>query len=261
MKNALITGASSGIGLALANELARRGYRVALAARRTDLLEQEAGRLNREGRAAMALTCDVTAAESVRSAVNIVEKTWGPLDLAVANAGVGTPTPVVSLDLADVEDIMRINFMGMVHLFQAVVPGMAARNAGRFAGVASLAGLRGLPTSAAYSASKAAMQAFLEAARVEMHGTRVGVTIINPGFVISEMTDKNDYPMPFLMRTDRAAKIIARGLERGAREIDFPLPTALGMRLARLMPNALYDRVAKLGAATKGKVPAKVRTR
>lgn len=260
MKNALITGASSGIGLALARELAGRGYRVALAARRTDLLEQEAGRLNAAGHAAMALTCDVTQADSVRSAVNFVEKTWGPVELAIANAGVGTPTPALEFDLADVENIMAINFMGMVHLFHAVVPGMAARNAGRFAGVASLAGLRGLPTSGTYSASKAAMQAFLEAARVELQG-KVGVTIVNPGFVVSEMTDKNDYPMPFMMETDRAARIIARGLERGAKEIDFPLPTALAMRVARVMPNALFDRLAKLGASTKGKVPAKVRSR
>lgn len=260
MKNALITGASSGIGLALARELAGGGYRVALAARRTELLEQEAGRLNRAGYAAMALTCDVTAAESVRAAVNVVEKTWGPLDLAIANAGVGTPTPVLELDLAEVENILAINFMGMVNLFHAVVPGMAARQAGRFAGVASLAGLRGLPTSATYSASKAAMQAFLEAARIELLG-KVGVSIINPGFVVSEMTDKNDYPMPFIMKTDRAARIIARGLERGAKEIDFPLPTALAMRAARFMPNVLFDRIAKLGASTKGKVPAKVRSR
>lgn len=261
MKNALITGASSGIGLALAGELAARGYRVALAARRTDLLEQAASRLNRAGHTAMALTSDVGAAESVRAAVQFVEKTWGPLDLAIANAGVGTPMPVLELAPAQAEHMMRINFMGMVHLFHAVVPAMAGRGAGRFAGVASLAGLRGLPTSATYSASKAAMQAFLEAARVELRGSGVGVTIINPGFVVSEMTDKNDYPMPFIMPPERAAKIIARGLERGAREIDFPLPTALAMRAARFMPNALFDRIAKLGASTKGKVPAKVRSR
>jgi short-subunit dehydrogenase len=135
----------------------------------------------------------------------------------------------------------------MMVLFDAVVPKMAERRAGHFAGVASLAGLRGMPTSAVYSSTKAAMQAFLEGVRVELAPKGVAVTTINPGFVVSEMTAKNKFKMPFLMNADRAARIIADGLERRKRVIQFPLPMSLLMRFARVLPNALYDRVMRMG--------------
>jgi short-subunit dehydrogenase len=129
---------------------------------------------------------------------------------------------------------------------------MIERRSGHFAGVASLAGLRGMPNFAVYSASKAAMQAFLEAARVELKSKGVDVTIINPGFVESEITAGNRFPMPFLMTTARAGGIIERGLERKARRVQFPLPTSMAMKLVRLMPDAVYDVVMKRAPKKRG---------
>ena len=237
---AVITGASSGIGLALARELAKRGYALALLARRTELLEQLAGELPR----AVAIGCDVTDAPSVRDAVRRAEgELGGPFDLAVANAGVSIPGHAQQFKLDDAEQIIRVNVLGMMYLFDAVIPSMVERRSGRFVGVASLAGLRGLPVAGAYSASKAAMQAFLEAARIELVPHGVGVTIVNPGFVATPMTEKNRFRMPFLMQPERSATIIADGIERGKRVIEFPRPTSLLMRVMRFVPDALYDRM------------------
>jgi short-subunit dehydrogenase len=130
-----------------------------------------------------------------------------------------------------------------------VIPAMVARRGGRFCGVASVAGLRGLPTGATYSASKAAMQAFLEASRVELAPYDVGVTIVNPGFVATPMTEKNRFRMPFLISAEKSATIIADGLEKGKRVIEFPLPMSLATRFVRYLPDAVFDLVA--GPASK----------
>ena len=231
----LITGASSGIGLALARELSKRGHALALLARRADLLEE----LARELPNAVAIPCDVTDKASVKEAV----RQAGEIDWAIANAGVSIPSHAATFNLEDAEQVLRVNVFGMLYLYDAVLPAMLARKSGLFAGVASLAGLRGLPAAGPYSASKAAMQAFLEASRIELAPHGVGVTIVNPGFVISPMTEKNQFRMPFLMTAERAARIIADGLERGKRVIEFPRPTSMMMRLMRSMPGALYDRI------------------
>ncbi|HYM62015.1 MAG TPA: SDR family NAD(P)-dependent oxidoreductase [Thermoanaerobaculia bacterium] len=242
-KRAIITGASSGIGRTVALELGRRGYDVALVARRRELLEANVAELERQGTRAAAIACDVTDAEAVKDAVRRGEEALGgSFDLAVANAGVGLPTHGANFKLADAELMLRVNVFGMIYLFDAVIPGMVERRSGRFAGVASLAGYRGIPASSIYSASKAAMQSFLEASRVELAPYGVGVTTINPGFVVTAMTEKNKFKMPFLMTAERAATIIGRGLDRGVRVIEFPLPMSLLVRLMRLLPNAIYDR-------------------
>ncbi len=239
-KRALITGASSGIGEALARELGRRGWSLALLARRRDLIEA----LAREIGNAVAFPCDVTDSTSVTDSVRKAEAALGgPFDLVVANAGIGAPTHASKFKANEAEQMVRVNLLGMMYLFDAVVPSMIERRSGRFAGMASLAGLRGLPTSSAYSATKAAMQAFLESSRVELAPYGVGVTTINPGFVATPMTEKNRFRMPFLVNVSRAAVIIADGLERGARVVQFPWPMSLLMRLTRLLPNAIYDRV------------------
>jgi short-subunit dehydrogenase len=243
-KRALITGASSGIGLELARELARRGYDLALLARRAELLADAARELTTQKTKAVAIACDVLDANAVREAVRRAEQELGgPIDLAVANAGVSIPTHATAFNLAGAEQTIRVNVLGVMYLYAAVIPPMIERRAGRFVGIASVAGLRGLPGAGPYSASKAAVQAFLEASRIELVPYNVGVTTVNPGFIVSEMTAKNRFKMPFLMKADRAAKIIANGIERGARVVEFPRRMSLLMRFVRQVPDALYERV------------------
>src|SRR5712691_2455501 len=218
----------------MARELSRRGYALALLARRLDLLEQ----LARELPDTIALQCDVTDSTAVRAAVERA----GAVDIAIANAGVGV-TAWAAKSVADAELMMRVNYFGMLYLFDAVIPSMMERRSGHFAGIASLAGLRGLPTSSGYSASKAAMQAFLESARVELVLYSIRATTVNPGFIATPMTEKNNFKMPFLMNAERAAKIIVDGIERGARVVEFPAPMSVAMRLGRILPAWMYDRV------------------
>src|SRR5438128_5962767 len=186
MQRAIITGASSGIGAAMARELSRRGYALALLARRVDLLEQ----LARDLPNATAIPCDVTDSAAVRNAVERA----GQIDMAIANAGVGT-TGWAAKSVQDAERMMRVNYFGMLYLFDAVIPQMMERRAGRFAGIALLAGLRGFPTSSGYSASKAAMQALLESARVELAKFNVRVTTENRGFIATAGPDPNSLKM------------------------------------------------------------------
>jgi len=230
---AIITGASSGIGAALARELSKRGWSLALLARRGDLLDQ----LKRELRESCSVVCDVTDLAAVRDAVRTGEQLLGgPFDLAVANAGISVPTWATKFNVEDAERIMRVNVFGMFYLFDAVVPSMIERKSGQFAGIASIAGLRGLPSASVYSASKAAMQNFLEASRVELASAGVGVTIVNPGWVDTPIIDKYKGAVPFLVSAPKAARIIADGIERGAKVVEFPLPISLLMRTIRFMP-------------------------
>jgi len=254
-KRAIITGASSGIGAALARELSKRGWSLALLARRGDLLDQ----LKPELRESCSLVCDVTDLAAVREAVRHGEQLLGgPFDLAIANAGISVPTLATKFNVDDAERIMRVNVFGMFYLFEAVVPSMIERKTGRFVGIASIAGLRGLPSASVYSASKAAMQNFLEASRVELAADGVGITIVNPGWVDTPIIDKYKGAVPFLVSAPKAARIIADGIESGRKVIEFPLPMSLAMRTIRFMPNVLYDRVLRRYAKRKID-PSKVR--
>jgi short-subunit dehydrogenase len=243
MKRAIVTGASSGIGEEMARELSRRGYAVALLARRAEVL----GRIAAELPNAAAVPCDVADSAAVHDAVRRAETALGgPIDLAIANAGVGI-TGWAAKSVADAERMMRVNYFGMLYLFDAVIPSMMERRSGRFAGIASLAGLRGLPKSSGYSASKAAMQAFLEAARIELATFQIRITTVNPGFIATPMTEKNTFKMPLLMQAGPAARRIVDGVERGARVVEFPLPLSIVMRFARLLPAWIYDPVIRAG--------------
>jgi short-subunit dehydrogenase len=246
VRNVIITGASSGIGEAVAAELAKRGWeRFALLARRMEALEPVAREVRERGSKAMAIPCDVRDAQSVRDAVAQAEAEWGPVDLAIANAGIGYPTPAHRFSVDDASAIMRTNFEGMLHLWAAVSPRMLERGEGHFVAIASIAGHRGLPGSSVYSASKAAMQSWMEASRIELTGRGITMTTVNPGFVATPLVEKNRFPMPFLMQPRDAARRIADGIESRARVVEFPLAMSLLMRTLRFVPGAVFARIMR----------------
>ena len=172
-----------------------------------------------------------------------LEAALGPPDLVVANAGIGGQGHALDLRMETLTQTMRTNVEGPVRTLLLALPGMKARGQGHLAGVSSVAGVRGLPGTGVYSASKAALSTILESFRVALRPHNIAVTTINPGYVVSPMTAKNRFKMPWLMPTERAARIIADGLERRRTEINFPWQMAFLYWLARQIPNFLYDRL------------------
>lgn len=240
-KNVWLTGASSGIGEALAYELARRGARVAITARRAEALEKIVSEIRAQGGQAWSFPGDVTNLEEMKRVVAEIEQTVGPLDLAIPNAGTHIFTVPEQFNSAEYLSIMQLNFGGILFCIEAVLPRMLERGKGYLAPVASLAGYRGLPRAAAYGASKSAAIHFLESIRFHLVRRNITVSIVNPGFVKTPLTDKNDFQMPFLIDADRAAKIICRGIERGKREIAFPWPFTWVLKIARMLPDPIYE--------------------
>ncbi len=243
MPVAIITGASSGIGAALARELARRGFRVGLIARRSELLDALVAEMRSAGATAAAATADVTDRAVLTDAVARLEAELGACDLLVANAGSGSPTPTHKVPVDIILSTMRLNFDGVVHAAGAVLPGMLERRSGRLAVVSSVAAARGLPGNGAYSASKAAISTLWESMRVDLRGRGVACTTIHPGFVATPLTEKNRFKMPFLLTAERAAVLVADGLEAGRSDITFPWQMRLIMRMMRRLPNWAWDRI------------------
>lgn len=240
-----VTGASSGIGAALARELADRGARVAISARSTDALAAVAA-----GRMAV-VPVDVTDRAATVTAGAAVREALGGLDVAVLNAGTWSQFHVEPWNSQAFADHLQVNVMGAVHSMEAVVPAMLAAGHGRVVGVASVAGYRGLPGSEAYNAGKAALISLLESLRASLAPRGVVVQTVNPGFVRTPMTDRNRFPMPFLVEADEAARTIADGIARDKAEIVFPIPMMVAMKAAQVVPvrtwTALTAALARRG--------------
>ncbi|MEX0838015.1 MAG: SDR family NAD(P)-dependent oxidoreductase [Parvibaculum sp.] len=238
-----ITGASSGIGRALALRMARGGYRVAATARRADELEA----LAREADGLVVpVVADTTDAASLKAAVARIEETMGPVGIAVFCAGTYQALMGAELTAAKARPLFELNFMGTVNSLEAVLPGMMRRGAGRIAMVASLAGYFGLPTSAVYGASKAALINMAEALRPDLTRHGIAMQIVNPGFVKTPLTDKNEFPMPFLMEAGDAAEAFYRGLHSSRFEISFPRRFSLLLRLLQMLPYRLSLALTRL---------------
>ena len=236
-----ITGASSGIGEALVRPLVARGARVAISARRGDVLGSQALGWQQQGADVRAFPLDVTDKDATRLAVQQVIEAFGRIDIAVLNAGNHVTPKVRPFDAQQYVDNMTLNFFGMLYGIEAVLPGMLARGRGHIAGISSLAGLRPLPTAGAYGASKSAASHMLDAIRFDLEPRGILVTNVTPGFVRTPLTDRNKYRMPFLMEVDRAAEILADGLERRKREIHFPKPLSWTIKTLRVLPYPLYS--------------------
>jgi len=236
-----ITGASSGIGAALAAHYAARGEQLGLVARRREALEATVRDLPGEH---FAYAADVVDATAMQAAAQDFMARCGVPDIVIANAGVsvGTLTEHAE-DVAVFERVMRTNVVGLAATFQPFVAPMREARRGRLVGIASVAGMRGLPGAGAYSASKAAAITYLEALRIELRSSGVKVVTVCPGYVATPMTANNPYRMPFILPAAVAARRIARVIDAGRGYAVVPWPMALVARAMKLLPNVLYDRL------------------
>ena len=238
-KIAWVVGGSSGIGAAVARELVRRGATVAISARRKEQLQEVAGG------DMLVLPTDVTDAASIAAAAARVREELGPIDVAVLSAGYWKQMDPADWDTDVFDQHLRVNLTGMSNSIAAVLPGMLQRHHGVIAGIASVAGYRGLAGSEAYGATKAAQINLLESLRVHIARTGVHVTTVCPGFVRTDLTAGNRFPMPFIIDADQAARSICDGLERERAEIVFPARMALLMKTARLVPVRVWTALWK----------------
>jgi NADP-dependent 3-hydroxy acid dehydrogenase YdfG len=236
-----LTGASSGIGEALVPALLAAGARLTISARRADALAAVAAR--HAGATLHVLPLDVTDREAVHRAAAEIRTHWGAIDVALFNAGTHIPVHAQTWKADDFRALIDVNYMSLVYGIEAVLPDMLARQQGHIAGVASVAGYRALPTAAAYGASKAAAILMLDALRFDVERQGIAVSVINPGFVRTPLTDRNRFHMPGIIDAPRAADLIVRGLEHRAREIHFPALFSWTLKLLRVLPYPLYHRL------------------
>lgn len=236
-----ITGASSGIGSALAEHYAAQGATLGLAARRGEELQALAARLPCISHC---YPLDVTDAAALHAAADDFIKRCGPPDIVIASAGVSAGTlSEYGEDLATIRRVMDVNVYGMAASFSPFIHTMRQAGAGRLVGIASVAGIRGLPGAEAYSASKAAAISYLESLRLEMRGSGVKVVTLCPGYIETPMTAINPYHMPFLLPAAEAARRFARIIERGSSYAVVPWQMGIVAKVLRLLPNAAYDRL------------------
>jgi short-subunit dehydrogenase len=241
-KSILITGASSGLGEALALFYAAPGVFLHLSARRGDLLEAVADACRAKGAVVEVRSIDVTSSEAMTQWVTQCHAAR-PLDLVIANAGVSGGTHAGAESDAQVRAIFSVNVDGVLNTVLPAIPWLAGQGGGQIGIMASLAGHRGFPGAPAYCASKAAVKVWGEGLRGALADRGVGVSVIMPGFVVTPMTAVNDFRMPFLMSVERAAAIISEGLARNRARIAFPWPTAFAAWILGALPPGLTDRL------------------
>ena len=238
-----ITGASSGIGRALAIELAREGARVVLSGRDAGKLEAVAAECS--GHAAGTVAFDVASREETHRAAETIRKSLGALDTAVLNAGICEYVDLPALDVASIKRVMEVNFLGMIYGVEAALPLLREGTFPHLAGMSSSVAWVSLPRAEAYGASKAAIRYFLDALRVDLDPQGIDVSVIYPGFVKTPLTDLNDFPMPMRISAERSAVLIRRGLERRALEISFPWLFCAWLKALSMIPVRARTRLLR----------------
>ena len=237
-----LTGAAHGIVEATARSLAKRGFRLGLVDRDGDALANVAREITESGSIAFAEPADVTDAMLLTSAFQKLEQQLGAPDVLVAGAGIGGLTLLPNLDPAALRSMLNVNVVGVANAIDAVWPGMAARGKGHIVGISSVAGFRGLPWMASYSASKAALSAYLEGLRPALKRRGITVTTVYPGFVRTALTADTPFRKPVnMLEPADAAKYLVRAITRRPRDFVFPFSTKIGMRVLRGLPNGLFD--------------------
>ena len=241
----MITGASSGIGRGMALDLAAKGAKLGLVARRAEALGEVAREIQDKGGEALSLPADVENADSIRSAAENLRSKFGPIDVLIANAGIGPTRDAANFDCKEVAEVMSINVVGASNSVAAVLPEMLARGEGHLVAMSSLAAYRGLPKSAAYCASKAAVSAFFESLRLDLGPRGIDVTIIHPGFIRTPLTGGRHADLPFLQELDGAVKKIVKAIERRQNTYSFPWQLATIVRAGMFMPIWMYDWISR----------------
>lgn len=236
----LITGASAGIGAALAMEFARRGCALAIAARRGERLAAMEPALRAAGAPeVLCLQLDVGDADAIAPAVRLAAERLGRLDLVIANAGVAHVTPAGKDRLAQVRETLGVNLVGAIATLEAALPILRAQGGGQLVGITSVAGVRGLPGFGAYSASKAGLHRYLQSVRAELRGTGIVVTELAPGFIDTDI-NRGFGARPFVIPVEKGGAIMARMIERRVRHRWVPVwPWSVMVQLMRVLPDAL----------------------
>ncbi len=251
-KKVWITGASSGIGRALAKEMATRGALIAITARNRQALEELRDEIlsgqsyyigERQYEAVLCLPFDVTDRHANQTAVVDIRNLWGSLDIAFFNAGTAEYIDINHFDAEIFERTIKTNFLSMVYGIEAVLPLLRGRSGVQLGGMSSTVSFGGIPRAEAYGASKAAIRNMLQALRVHLVHQNIQVFTVCPGFVRTPLTDKNDFPMPLRIEADEAARIIADGIAKRKQEISFPKSFSILYKLIASLPSAVYTRL------------------
>lgn len=240
----LITGASSGIGQALARRYVQAGWQVAMVARRVEMVQEWVRQQGWSEQEAQAYAADVTDWDGMVQMAQLCMARQGVPEVLIANAGIsiGMDTSERS-DLDVMRQVFETNNLGMAASFHPFVEAMKAQGRGTLVGIASVAGIRGLPGHGAYCASKSAVIAYCESLRGELRGTGVQVVTLLPGYIDTPLTQKNRYSMPFLMQVDAFADAAFRAISRGCTYTVIPWQMGIVAKLLRILPNALFDRL------------------
>jgi short-subunit dehydrogenase len=251
-KTILLTGASSGIGKALAVRFAKENCKLILTARRTGLLQQLSKDISSNNGLINVFSCDVSVKEEVAALFEKLKADNLLPDIAVLNAGVAFRNEISDFDSSRAEKTFATNVMGIVYFVEQLLPIFKQKKAGTIVGVSSLADGRGFPKSGIYCASKAAATRYLESLRVELKPHSIKVLTVKPGFVKTEMTAKNEFRMAYLMEPEKAAEIIFNGIIKEKRTIQFPWQMVAITKLVRIIPDRMFDFIAAINPKTIG---------
>jgi len=244
MKNIWITGASSGIGRALALKFAKEGWQVAASARRRNLLEE----ISRSNENISTFPLDVTDSEKCKEVFNQIKEKYKNIEISVFCTGIHDPKSEKELNLDKIRKIMEVNFFGTINSINAVYNYYKEKKSGQISIMSSVAGYRGLPAAGAYCASKSALTSFAESLCFDLKRKNVRVSVISPGFIKTPMTDQNEFPMPMIKSPDFAAEQIFKGLtKKNGFEIHFPKTFTSIMKVLQIMPNSIYFNLVERG--------------
>lgn len=240
-----LTGATSGIGEALARRFIAEGKRVAATARKSETLAQLSERIGARADDFLAVPADLADPQGAEVAYGTIKAEWGIPDMVIANAGTHINMPAGEMTMDKCRTIFEVNLHGAVATLLASLPDMLERGSGHLVGVGSLSSYRGLPLAAAYGASKSGLNNFLQSLRFDVETYGLSVTAVNPGFVKTPLTDRNPFPMPMIISAEKAAEYIWDGLAKQKMEIHFPPLFSWSCKLLRILPYPVYHALVR----------------